>query len=409
MSRSEIIEVLARGELVVMKSDTIYGVFASATNESAVRRLHETRGRVAERGFIVLVDGIDALAKMVNLREQVRARLEAIWSAPFATSVILSAENSDFPWLADARSSKATICFRIPHDKNLRDLLAQTGPLCAPSANLPDEIPARNTAEARQYFGDAVSLYVEADDCNDVLPSRIIGFAKRGEVKTFRSDGHNHPEDFVITRRRKLYRFAKFDELKNCFHFDQWLKLRDAKIPESEPLIVEIGAGSALFSVELARQNPARTFIAIDIKGDRLYQGAREAKRLGLENIYFVRSDIAQINEIIPNNRADEIWLTFPDPYPRKPDAKHRLTAPRYLNYYQQMLKKDAPLNFKTDNAPLFDWSVEQFTAGGWHQQFFTRDLHNSDALNEAKIMTTYEQRFVAEGLKIMYVRLTAS
>lgn len=405
---SDIIDTLRRGELVVMKSDTIYGIFASALDRLAVERLHAVRDRAPEQGFIVLADSVDTVASIVQLRAKVRARLTGIWSAGFATSVILSATGSPAPWLADTRFGKFAICFRVPQDQRLRDLLKQTGPLCAPSANLPDQLPARNILEAKAYFGDAVSLYVDGDESENNQPSRIIRFAENGSVETLRSDGHSHPEDFVITRRRKLYKFAKFDELATCFHIEQWGGVvRDARLAGVTNLTVEIGAGSALFSVELARSQPERTFIAVDIKGDRLYQGAREADRLGLSNIYFVRSDIAKINEIVPDHMASEIWITFPDPYPRKPDAKHRLTAPRYLNYYRQLLQPGGILNFKTDSNKLFEWSLEQFDEQGWKSEIVTRNLHDSTVSSQAKIMTSYEQRFVSEGLTINFAQFS--
>ena len=404
----EIVDTLRADKLVVMRSDTIYGIFASATSVVAVEKLHSIRGRGDKQGFIILVDSVETVAKMVNLSDKVKARLRAIWSAPYATSVILAVDDKlKETWLADTRENSPRICFRVANDPELRKLLKQTGPLCAPSANLPDELPARNIAEARGYFGDKIDLYVDGGLVENVLASRIISFASDGSVKTVRSNGRSHPEDFVITRRRKLYKFAQFDCLESCFHFDEWLAVRDEKLANVGELVVEIGAGSALFSVELARRSPETMFVAVDIKGDRLYQGAREAEHLNLDNIYFVRSDIARINEVIPDDLVDTIWLTFPDPWSAKSDARHRLTASRYLNYYHQMLKTDGVLNFKTDDPSLFEWSLNQFTKDGWSQKFSTQDLHNSDGSDEAKIMTSYEKRFVDGGLMINYAQMT--
>jgi tRNA (guanine-N7-)-methyltransferase len=321
------------------------------------------------------------------------------------TSVILDASQAKAAWLTDTHFGKPTICFRVPNDDELISLLKVTGPLAAPSANLPDLLPARNVAEAENYFGENVKLYVSSGECENHTPSRIIKFRRDGTVETLRSDGLLHPEDFVITRRRKQYKFAKFNEYSSCFHLEEWLDQRDSLLNQLSKLVVEIGAGSAGFSVELARRHKDTTFVAVDIKGDRLYQGARDALADNLENVFFVRADIAQINDVIPAGLASEIWLTFPDPYPRKSDAKHRLTAPRYLEYYQQILKPNGLLHFKTDNVPLFDWSLEQFAAKGWQTEFLTRDLHSSDASAEAKIMTTYEKRFIEEGLTINYTQ----
>lgn len=405
MNSNDIASALRQKKLVVMKSDTIYGVFASAKDQEAVNRLHAVRGREQDQGFIILVDSVNTVADIVRLSDQVRHRLENIWAAPFATSVILSSKDTELPWLSDTRSGKPTICFRIPNDVNLRGLVEQTGPLCAPSANLPDQLPARNIKEAESYFGRAVDTYIDGGECDNNLPSRVIRFSSSGTVETVRPDGHSHPEDFIITRRRKLYKFARFDEMDTCFHFDEWLIAKEDKLRSAKQLVVEVGAGSALFSVELALRNPDITFVAIDIKGDRLYQGAREASRLGVDNIYFVRSDISKITEAIPPHLASQIWITFPDPYPRKSDRRHRLTAQRYLEYYKQILKPEGILNFKTDSLSLFKWSLVEIENNGWECIELTRDLHSSDTLADAKIMTSYEKRFVDEGLKINFAQ----
>ncbi|MDR0957401.1 MAG: tRNA (guanosine(46)-N7)-methyltransferase TrmB, partial [Candidatus Nomurabacteria bacterium] len=401
----EIAEVLRRDDLVVMPSDTVYGIFASALSESAVKKLRKVRERDPKRGFVILIDSVEAIEKLLDLPTEIANRLRSIWRAKSPKSIILNANNLQYDWLKDTRGDEPTVCFRVPNDKNLRELLKTTGPLCAPSANLPSEPPAKNIAEARKYFGDKVSLYIDGGEVENRTASRIIRLGFDGTVEIVRDDGKNHPEDFVITRKRKLYKFARFDEFDTCFHFEDWLKKRDELLRQS--LVVEVGAGSALFSTELARLNPHKLFIAVDIKGDRLYQGARQAKELGLSNIYFVRSDIHRINEIIQAGFASELWITFCDPWPPKSDARHRLTAPRFLNYYRELLSDNGVLNFKTDNAPLFEWSLEQLAENGWKNEFVTRDLHDSDAPDEAKIKTSYEKRFTAEGLKINYVRAT--
>ena len=407
---SRIASVLARGNLVVMRSDTVYGIFALALSDSAVKKLRTVRERDVRRGFIILVDSVETVTRLIKLNNAMQKRLATIWRAGSSTSVILPATGLKASWLADRRGEEPTVCLRVPYDEKLRKLLAETGPLCAPSANPPGQPPARNIAEAKKYFGDKVDLYIDGGGCDDAAPSRIIRFRGNGQLETVRSDGQSHPEDFVITRRRKLYKFARFDEYETCYHLEEWLEsaARKRLVKGKGDLVVEIGAGSALFSVELARRYPDKIFVAVDIKGDRLYQGARAAEQLKLGNITFVRADIARITEIIPPQAAAEIWLTFPDPWPPKSDARHRLTAPSYLAYYREILaRKDGALHFKTDNSPLFEWSLGQFAQNGWQTEFMTRDLHSFEALDEAKTMTSYEKRFVTDGLKINYARFS--
>jgi len=404
---NEIIKTLARGDLVIMRSDTVYGVFASALDKRATEKLRIVRERDVKRGFIILVDSVETIARLIQINNETSKRLAAIWRTDAPTSVILPANGLKETWLADTRGTESTICFRVPNNEKLRKLLVKTGPLLAPSANPPGEPLARNIAEAQAYFGDAVSLYVDGGECVDVAPSRIIAFDDYHQMKIIRSDGRDYADNFVLSRRRKLYKFAKFDEYPNCFHLDKWKEFfAGSFLAKEKDIVLEVGAGSALFSVELARRFPEKTFIAVDIKSDRLYQGARETEKLELDNIYFVRSDIAKINEIAPPHSVSEIWLTFPDPWPPKSGARHRLTAPRYLAYYRELLSKEnGILHFKTDDAPLFEWSLEQFKENHWQSEFITCDLHSSDASDEAKITTNYEKRFMAEGLKISYAQ----
>jgi tRNA G46 methylase TrmB len=143
----------------------------------------------------------------------------------------------------------------------------------------------------------------------------------------------NIRNDLFITRKRKKYKFAMFDGLENTFQFDELFsdgaiarRLQPTK--QSSPLssgllrsarndntVVEIGAGTGLLSVELARRHPENFYIAIDIKSDRLYTGAKLATELGLKNVVFIRSAVERLPEIFPPNSISEIWVTFPDPY----------------------------------------------------------------------------------------------
>lgn len=180
-------------------------------------------------------------------------------------------------------------------------------------------------------------------------------------------------------------------------------------------LVVELGAGTGLLSVELARRHPENFYIALDIKSDRLYTGAKLATELGLGNIAFVRAEAKHLPEVVPDGLVSQIWLTFPDPYAnqdqtglKKSDAKHRLSAPRYLELYSRALQKqNGVLHFKTDNQPLFDWSKEQLERAGWKISELSHDLHSSDLPDDYKIKTSYETRFSEQGLPIYYLTAT--
>ena len=211
------------------------------------------------------------------------------------------------------------------------------------------------------------------------------------------------PSKFIITRKRKKYRFALFNNADNCFELTDWqaaqpsLKLKN--------LCVEIGAGTGLFLVEIAAKYPKKQFIALDVKADRLQKGARVALDKGLKNIYFVRARADQLLDVVKPGTVKEIWLTFSDPFPKKTDAKRRLTHPKLLDIYKNAhVSKNAKLFMKTDSHGLFDWSLEQLVVSGFPICELSFDLHDSDLSDDYKIMTTYEQKWTREGLPIYFV-----
>ncbi|MDO4902525.1 MAG: tRNA (guanosine(46)-N7)-methyltransferase TrmB [bacterium] len=207
-----------------------------------------------------------------------------------------------------------------------------------------------------------------------------------------------NPADFIITRKRKLYKFALFNNSSICFEFDEWQK-------SGEITNLEIGAGTGLFSEKLALKNPSKTFLAVDIKADRLVKGAIQAEKDGVKNIRFLRARGDQLLEIVDRNSVKHLWITFPDPYPRSRNAGRRLTHPTFLKIYAQLLAEGGALYFKTDALELFQWSLEQLVAEGWTIDRLSFDLHESDLNDNYKVMTTYEERFVGAGLKINFVR----
>lgn len=206
-----------------------------------------------------------------------------------------------------------------------------------------------------------------------------------------------NPDDFIITRKRKKYKFAKFFNAKNCFEFDEWQK---------RPVdVIEIGAGTAAFSVELALHHLDKVFVAVDVKADRLQKGAYIALEHGIKNIYFVRARADQIDELFDAKSLEQIWLTFPDPFPRSRSARRRMTHPIYLEKYASLLKKSGALYLKHDNLDFFHWSLEQLVAEKWQLDELSFDLHESELSDDYKILTTYEKRWLGEGLKTNFVK----
>lgn len=207
------------------------------------------------------------------------------------------------------------------------------------------------------------------------------------------------PNNFVITRKRKKYRFAKFHNSPLCFEFDDW---------KQQPVdVVEIGAGTGLFSVELAQLHPEKYFVAIDVKGDRLQKGAYDAQSRGLSNIQFLRARADQLLKCIEPSSVSNLWLTFPDPFPKKRASARRLTHGDFLKLYEQLLKSTGSLFLKHDNNDFFHWSLEQIVETGWQINELSFDLHESFISGEARIMTTYERRWAEEGNTINFLSAT--
>lgn len=206
-----------------------------------------------------------------------------------------------------------------------------------------------------------------------------------------------NPDDFIISRKRKKYKFAKFALAKNCFELEQWQRRAVD--------VVELGAGTGLFSVELARRYPNKTFVAIDVKADRLQKGAYLASEQALDNIYFVRARADQIIELFEPSSVQELWLTFADPFPKKASSGRRMTHANFLKKYQTILRPGAKFYLKHDNPDFFNWSLEQLVQERWRIDQLSFDLHDSELSDDYKILTTYEQRWLSEGLKILFVK----
>jgi len=209
-----------------------------------------------------------------------------------------------------------------------------------------------------------------------------------------------NPDDFIISRKRKLYRFALFSNSPFCFEAEEWARAGDVNT-------LEIGAGTGLFSVALAEKMLGRQFVAFDVKADRLQTGARKAEEKTLGNIRFLRGRGDLLADFFTPSSLENIWITFPDPFPKERSAKHRLTHPQFLNIYKSLLKKDGKLYFKTDAHDLFEWSLEQFVDQGWTIAELSFDLHDSSLSDIYKTKTTYETRFINEGLPIYFVSCT--
>ena len=210
--------------------------------------------------------------------------------------------------------------------------------------------------------------------------------------------------------RKKELRKAEFKTFPNCF--DQQSQTRGQwsnYFQNNHPITFELGCGKAAFIYEMAKRYPERNFVGIDLKPARLWKPAGDAMEENISNLAFLCIHLLEIDKFVAENEADEIWITFPDPFPKKRQAKHRMINPPFLNMYKKLLKPEGSLFFKTDNLDLFQYSLEVFVREKnirFHELSF--DLHADPTINQdAKITTDYEKMFIEMGKKINYTQIS--
>lgn len=164
------------------------------------------------------------------------------------------------------------------------------------------------------------------------------------------------------------------------------------------PLRLEVGMGKGQFIMEQARRHPEVNFIGIEMYSSVLIRALQKMEEEELPNLKFLRIDARTLPECFAQGEVDRIYLNFSDPWPKDRHAKRRLTSRQFLARYDQVLKSDGIIEFKTDNRPLFDFSLEEAKEANWHIDLCTYDLHHEEDLMQDNIMTEYEARFSAQG-----------
>ena len=167
----------------------------------------------------------------------------------------------------------------------------------------------------------------------------------------------------------------------------------------SSPLHIEIGCGKGKFIAQTAALNPSVRYIAVEKVQNVLVLAMEKVKNLNLSNVRFMRGDFSVLSESFPDKSVDRIYLNCRDPWPKKGNAKRRLTHGGFLEIYKRILKDDGEIFFKTDNRALFDFSLESFPENGFSLSCVTFDLHAEGC--EDNICTEYEERFSAQGVPI--------
>jgi len=176
---------------------------------------------------------------------------------------------------------------------------------------------------------------------------------------------------------------------------------------KEQETVMEIGCGRGEYCIDLARRNPHKNYVGVDLKADRLYIGALKAKEEGLTNVMFVRIRVEYLIPFLQDQRLSEAWITFPDPYNRTINGRKRLTAGTFLDVYRQIVEPGAHLHLKTDDPTLYEFSLESLKENGADILFHTNDLYSvTEELGDATaVQTTYEKRYIKEGRLIKYIR----
>ncbi len=215
--------------------------------------------------------------------------------------------------------------------------------------------------------------------------------------------------------RKKLKRFEESQSMNNIIEetkeiFTQIKGKWSTFFENDNPIVLELACGNGEYTLGLAKQFPNRNFIGVDLKGDRIWNGANYAQKNGLTNVAFLRGQILHLNQFFADNEVSEIWVVFPDPRPRGRDIRRRLTSPRFLKIYQDICKQEALIHLKTDNTKLFDYTLELLATDEHVNTIknlnYTKDLYESDMFEEHfGITTRYEKIWTERGENIKYLR----
>ena len=166
----------------------------------------------------------------------------------------------------------------------------------------------------------------------------------------------------------------------------------------NNPIRIEIGMGKGKFITQLAMENPDINYVGIEKYSSVLIRAIEKCEDIEINNLRFIRMEAEYIQDVFEKDEVDRIYLNFSDPWPKDRHAKRRLTSRQFFARYDQMLKKEGRVEFKTDNKALFDFSVEEVKEAGWILEECTYDLHNDTRLNEGNVMTEYEKKFSELG-----------
>jgi tRNA (guanine-N7-)-methyltransferase len=228
--------------------------------------------------------------------------------------------------------------------------------------------------------------------------------------------------------KHKLRQFAELETFENVFHqiqhssrisdFNLKGRWRTDYFHNSHPIVLELGCGKGEYTIGQATNYPLKNFIGVDLKGNRIWRGAKTALENKMNHVAFLRTRIENIASCFDTAEVDEIWITFPDPQLQKTRIKKRLTSPQFVERYKKILKTNGTIHLKTDNAPLYFYTLEMIQENKLRLLANTADLYASlnsklaeDITNYPpetfSIQTFYEKKFSEKGFKICYLKFS--
>lgn len=214
--------------------------------------------------------------------------------------------------------------------------------------------------------------------------------------------------------KNKLSKFADMNSYPHVFQypfallkekgFEMKGRWNELFFENKNPIVLELGCGKGEYTVGLAKLYPEKNFIGIDIKGSRMWSGAKESIDENLTNVAFLRTHIELLDNFFGENEISEIWITFPDPQMNK--VNKRMTSTRFMKMYRQILVQNGIIHLKSDSNFMFTYTSALIEVNDLPILFKTDDLYNSDLVDKVlNIRTYYEQQWLSRGLSIKYLK----
>ena len=220
--------------------------------------------------------------------------------------------------------------------------------------------------------------------------------------------------------RNKLERFAENKTFPNFFEPDyDTIKQEDFSLKgkwkkdffnNTNPIVLELGCGKGEYTTGLAEKYPNINFIGIDRKGARMWKGCKSSVEKGMKNAAFIRTQISHISHYFEQNEVSEIWITFPDPQPKRSKVSKRLTSPLYLDFYGKIIQPDGFIHLKTDNELLYEYTLGVIDGLQYKVIDKKSDIYSLEKIDENLLIeTAYEKKWKEQGRKIYYIKFQLS